>query len=171
MTVIYHLLQYCYTQSFFLWSFKPHFFCIFQINSLFSKINFFIIFLCHYSLTQTHIVSVSSISFYFSIMKRKWYVALLNTDLYMLWKNSFMIIAVRPSKFSPTLGVLFSRFDHSDIINKLLDLFWKNSVALVLLVICIFVNFRISAPSFRHLKDALTWRYTLSFAEKLKWQC
>ena len=78
---------------------------------------------------------------------------------------------LRPQKDSLTLGILISRSTHLDHFKKYLKvliLFWKNSVALVLFVVYIFANFCILIPSFRYSNTALTWTYTLSFGKKNK---
>ena len=80
-----------------------------------------------------------------------------------------MNISLRPSNAAPTKDVPFSRNDHLDNykkIKKLLILFPKNSVALVLYVLYMPAKFCIRKTSFRTSKDAPTKTYTLSFALK-----
>ena len=76
-----------------------------------------------------------------------------------------MIISLRPSKAAPTKDVPFSKNDHFDNYykKKLLILFSKNSVALVLYILYMPAKFCFPEASFRNSKDAPTKTYTLSF--------
>ena len=80
-------------------------------------------------------------------------------------KTHFMIISLIPSKATPTKDLPFSRNDHLyNFKKKLLILFSKNSVALVLCVLYMPTKFCIPKASFRPSKAAPTKTYTLSFA-------
>ena len=74
-----------------------------------------------------------------------------------------MIISLRHSKVAPTKDIPFSRNDHLNNKKKLLILFSKNSVALVLYVLYMPAIFCILKAPFRPSKAAPTNTYTLSF--------
>ena len=86
----------------------------------FNKNTSFFIFFSHLSSLITpqlkkHTISVSSISLLFlNHFENKLYGELKNTDLYMLLKTHFQIIALRHSNTAPTIDVPFSRFDLLD---------------------------------------------------------
>ena len=64
---------------------------------------------------KTHTVSVLSISLSFlNHLKKILYGALKNTNLYMLEKTHFRIVALRHSNAAPTIDIPFSRFDLLD---------------------------------------------------------
>jgi len=65
--------------------------------------------------SKKHTVNVYSITFSFlNQFKQKLYVALLDTELYMLSKTHVEIIAFRPSKVAPTFDVPFLGLYHLD---------------------------------------------------------